>query len=475
MNKIVNIKDLKGLKVVVMGLGLNGGGFAATEFLAKAGANLIVTDLRDEKILAPTLKKLSKFDNIKYRLGEHLLSDFENADFVIKNPAVKADSPFLKASKWIESDISLFLRLTKNPILAVTGSKGKSTTVSALHKMLQTKDIKTFLGGNITVSPLSFFSKADKNPKTAVILELSSWQLADLNRIEKQQKEIILKPKIALITNIMHDHQNAYNDFQDYVDDKKFIFKNQNKDDILIIQSDKWGKEFKKEAKSNCFVISSMKDLKNQIFLNEDLSGWINIEGKKSQILPREITLRGNHNRLNLLQAASIARLWGVREEDIQESGSKFSGIAYRMESVATTKIGNCEIEWINDSAATMPDAVVASCSSFNSPVFLIAGGTDKELDFEVLSSLPSIVKRIYLLDGSATDKFSDNLPTRYKKTKTYYNLKSAIDCAIDDITNQTKFEKNVLLLSPGAASFGMFKNEFDRGDQFRAVAESYK
>ena len=176
------LEDIKNKNVTVMGLGLNGGGEATVRFLLKHGANVTITDMKSKEQLESTIKSLendSSLDTskIKYTLGCHNIEDFKNADVVIKNPGVKIEgNKFLAEAKQIETDISMFLHFTKAPIIAVTGSKGKSSTVSAIHFGLSQAGFTTFLGGNITVSPLTFLEKT--NEDTPVVLELSSWQLA---------------------------------------------------------------------------------------------------------------------------------------------------------------------------------------------------------------------------------------------------------------------------------------------------------
>ncbi|MDE6736274.1 MAG: UDP-N-acetylmuramoyl-L-alanine--D-glutamate ligase, partial [Treponemataceae bacterium] len=206
--------DIAGKNVTVMGLGLNGGGEATVRFLLSHGANVTVTDMKTADALAATIASLQNdpslaHEHLRYVLGEHRMEDFANADCVIKNPGVKYDgNPFLAAAKAIETDISLFLHFSKAPIIAVTGSKGKSSTVSAIHYGLQKAGFTAFLGGNITVSPLTFLDQTDES--TPVVLELSSWQLADLRGRKA------LKPKIALITKIIPDHQNFYHSMLAY-------------------------------------------------------------------------------------------------------------------------------------------------------------------------------------------------------------------------------------------------------------------
>lgn len=454
-----------------MGLGLNGGGAAAARFLAESGADVIATDLRDETILRPTLESLKDL-NIEYRLGEHLIEDFEQSDLVIKNPAVKKDSPYLQVAKRIETDLTLFLRFSDNPILAVTGSKGKSTTVSALYQILRESGYEAYLGGNITVSPLSFFEKTSEAPEAPVVLELSSWQLADIAWIEDCSQEIILKPEISMISNIMHDHQNAYNSFEEYVNDKRVIYRNQDENQILICRDDQWGRSFASETKAKTIFISEKKLTGEECaYLEEDDGGWIQSRGLEDQILSDILSIKGNHNRINLLQASAAAWCFGCDAREIIESGQRFQGIPYRMEPVAEGQIGSTRVQWINDSAATMPDAMIASSSSFSEPVYLICGGTDKELDFSPCSTLSANVRQLFLLQGSATEKMEPLLPQHLKNQTPFTSLEASVDAALKAILRDAP-EEAVILLSPGAASFGMFINEFDRGDQFTALAQ---
>jgi len=452
-------EDIPGKKVTIMGLGLHGGGLASTLFFVSRGAEVTVTDLRSREVLQPILDKLKKYP-INYTLGRHRIEDFLKADLVIKNPAVPPDSPYLKAAKLVETDISVFLSLNKRPVIAVTGSKGKSTTVSAVYHVLKTRLPETKLGGNITVSPLTFVDDCTEESCTPVILELSSWQLADL------KDKGILKPKTAAITNIMPDHQNRYTSMADYVADKKLIYRDIPAESCLICSyDDRFGREFAAETKSRVFYVSShpLPENLEGVFL-EDRAGFIRTDGKTVKVLPEKINLPGVHNRINLLYAAAILYREGMKAEDIAEGLSRFTGIPHRMEKVAEIH----GAAWYNDSAATIPQATAAALKSFEGPVLLICGGTDKKLQFEDFDKAVSIPEKIYLLEGSATDRmlpFIKSAGTPFKGP--FSSLKEAVDSACKDSK-----EGDSIILSPGATSFGMFLNEFDRGDQFRKMVK---
>lgn len=489
MIAIRSYKDLQNLRITVMGLGLNGGGLASCQFLAEAGAKVTATDLRSSQELEPTLKKLQKVKSkypIQYVLGEHRPTDFSEADIVIKNPAIRKGNPFLALAKQVETDITLFLRFCKNPIIAVTGSKGKSTTVTILDFLFKKALPHSFLGGNITRSPLTFLKSAQKHPKAPVVLELSSWQLADIKMIEQQYHEILFHPKISLITNILHDHQNAYHQFSDYVADKEIILKNQNDSDIFIGQRDSWGEGFASKTKAYSFLVEEKPTALNQqlkansLYLEEDLTGWIYNGEYACLLVPKDLGVVGIHSRYNCLKAAAIAWLFGLDAKKILTILPRFKGLAYRMERVASKKIktqqGIALLHWVNDSAATMPEAMLASCNSFQQPIYLITGGTDKALDFTPYQSLPNNIQQLFFLQGSATEKMIELIPDslKQKRLPPFSSMESAVDAALETIKKESPKEA-ILLLSPGAASFELFKNEFDRGDQFCILAKRKK
>lgn len=462
------LSDFKGKDVTVMGLGLNGGGFASALFFAAQGAYVTATDLRSKEVLKPTIEKLSKY-NIKYVLEKHDISDFKNADIVIKNPAVPADSPFLKVAKRIETDISVFLKLFKGRIIAVTGSKGKSTTVSAIYHIIKTVYPSAKLGGNITTSPLSFIDKLSIDDP--VILELSSWQLADLTLCNKEETWS-LKPEVAVITNIMPDHLNSYNGMEEYAADKKLIYKGQGKEDFTLCFNDEWGEIFAKETPAtpvffSSFSANSDKAKTASAWLDKNGAGWITtpVGNTPALIVPEKVAIIGHHNRVNLLAACAALYLFGLSPEKISEAIADFPGIPHRMEFVCTT----AGISFYNDTTATIPQAVIAAAESFTAPVRLISGGTDKKLDFEILDKLKGKTEMIYLLEGSATDKM---IPYLEK-----YNIQwKGVFSSLEEATNSAFSESSkgdVIILSPGCTSFGMFANEFHRGDVFKEIVRS--
>ncbi|MCK4540909.1 MAG: UDP-N-acetylmuramoyl-L-alanine--D-glutamate ligase [Spirochaetales bacterium] len=444
------------MKVTIMGLGLHGGGLASARFFASNGAEVTVTDLRSRETLAPTLDSLKDY-NILYTLGEHRKEDFFNSDLVIKNPAVPATSPFLKEVRQVETDISIFLRLTHRPVFGITGSKGKSTTSSAIHAALLPRYPGAKLGGNITVSPLTFLEEDSEDP---VVLELSSWQLADLRGMG------LLAPEIAIITNILPDHQDRYNNMFYYVEDKKVIYENQGRGDWLLCNFDQeWGQQFYQEARGETFYFSEspLPEGIDGVFLQEK-RGILRIKGTEQQILPANLSLKGEHNRLNLLCAAAALYLFGLDPEKTARELARFKGIEHRMEFVRKYR----GITFYNDSAATIPEATLSAVRSFTTPLRLIMGGTDKELNFQCLKGAANEPRQIYLLDGSAREKIKTVLRDAGVTWKgPFSSLKEAFESAVRDASRGDS-----IILSPGCTSFGMFLNEFDRGRQFKTLIE---
>ena len=478
-------ESFAGMKVLVMGLGLHGGGVESARYLAGLGAEVSVTDLRDEKTLAPSMEKLKSFP-VHYILGRHETADFKNADIVIKNPGVRPDSPYLKAARRIETDISLFLAACPARISAVTGTKGKSTASSAMYWVLnESRTIPSgalpnahsgnaHLGGNIAVSPLIFLDSLKQDDD--VVLELSSFQLGDLRGRK------LLKPRASVITCILRDHLDRYGTMETYVADKRLIYKDQNNLDVTVAADDEWGKSFHRETPGRGIVFSEEP-------LGEGISGgWIadpkgpgfarlwetpsgtaggGEPGSVVEVVPERPLIPGRHQKRNLLAAALALLDLGLPPLFIKESLSRFPGVEHRLEFF-------CEaggIRFYNDTAATIPDAAVSAINAFDNPqksLVLVCGGTDKDLDFSILAAAAAAAKAVVLLSGSGTDKLKALFDSGGVKYRGPFEspedaAKSALDAAASGDT---------VLFSPGCASFGMFLNEFDRGKKWKAAVQ---
>lgn len=461
-------KDIAGLKVTVMGLGLNGGGLATARFFASRGALVTVTDKKSEQELEPSLRALADLPGIRYVLGKHELADFENADTVIKNPGVKLEgNPYLEHARSIETDVSVFLRFSKAPVIAVSGSKGKSSTVSAIQFGLKALGRDSWLGGNITVSPLTFLESTSE--RTPVVLELSSWQLADL------KGRALLKPRVAVLTPVMSDHQNWYGGMEPYVADKKLIYADMQSDSWLLCnRDDEWGPVFARETKANAVWYSTQELPPDHdgAWIARDGRGFMRIQGsildhrfnEPVEILPAELAVPGSHMKQNILNAAQALVLFGEEPAAVGPALARFPGIEHRLEFFREIN----GVRYYNDSAATIPEAVAAAILSFDEPVVLLTGGTDKNLDFTPLAETAHRAKRIILLAGTGTDKLMPLLAARGIPFDGPYDSLASLVAAAKAFARSG----DRVVFSPGATSFGMFKNEFDRGNQFRAAVE---
>lgn len=456
--------DFKDKKITVMGIGLHGGGVAAVRFFAEAGAKVVATDLKTEKELAASLEKLKGFKNIKFVLGQHRIEDFEQADMVVKNPAAKWSSKHIQAALAkkvpVEMDSSIFFKMCKLPIVGVTGTKGKTTTATLIGEILKTAEKKVFTAGIGQKPVLDTLEKIEGAKDGVAVFELSSWRLSALGRSN-------LSPHIAVITNIYPDHLNYYGSMEKYIADKKCIFSNQKPDDYIVLNYDnEASRELAKEAKSQVIFFSTEKaDCENCVFVENGKVIHKNNSEQKEVCDLNDIKLRGGHNIGNVLAAVAATVAYGVSAEKICEAVKNFKGVPHRLEFVRELD----KVKYYNDTAATMPDAAIAGINSFSEPIILIAGGADKDLDFKEFAKAASEkVKKIILLKGEATEKIKSGL----KKI----DSEKIVDSEFDSMEKAVVRAKSlagpgdVVLLSPGAASFGLFLNEFDRGDKFRAA-----
>lgn len=443
-----------------MGLGLHGGGLESARFLAGRGAIVTVTDLRDEKVLAPSIAKLEGL-KLRYVLGRHEPSDFAEADFVVKNPAVRPDSPFLRAAKRIETDISMFLAVCPAPLIAVTGSKGKSSTASALRWGLERSGRRAFLGGNITVSPLGFVD--DVREEDAVVLELSSWQLGDLKGRRRADGGALLKPRVAVLTTILPDHLDRYGTMEAYVADKRVIYEGQDKGDATVCAADEWGRSFAAETPGRPLLYSydESDEGAHAWIAADDGPGFARLPGKAvEEVVPAKVKTPGRHQKRNLLSAATALLDFGIEPEAIREAMGSFPGIEHRLEFFHQAR----GVRWYNDTAATIPEAAAAALDSFSEPTVLVTGGTDKQLDFTPLAAAAGRAKTVVLLAGTGSAKLAPLLERNgVAFSGPFDSLDGAVAAAIGAAA-----PGDAVVLSPGCASFGMFLNEFDRGKKWK-------
>ncbi|MFC1612688.1 UDP-N-acetylmuramoyl-L-alanine--D-glutamate ligase [Patescibacteria group bacterium] len=446
------------MRIVIMGLGSyeKGSGISAAKFFIGKDADILITDLKSQKELAHQIRSIEKFCKSqkkplpKFRLGGHKKEDFcalgasasggKNVDIVMRNPGVRKNSPYLKLARAggakIETDISIFLKNCPAKVIGVTGTRGKSTTTSLIYEMLKGNKQRVWLGGNIQISPLSFVDKVRKGD--VVVLELSSWMLENFD-------EFKLAPHIAVVTNIYRDHLNAHKNMAEYISAKKLIFKHQEKGDYLILNGEnKKTQSWKKRGA----IYFYKKDVR--VLCHSRAGGNLKIK------------LQGEHNLENIAAALKVAKVMKVSNASVKKVLREFKGIPDRQELIAD-KSG---IKYINDTTATSPDGAIAALKTLGrrKNIILIAGGADKKLEYkEFTKEVKKYCKAVILLPGTATHKMKKELGIRNYELRMAENMKEAVHLAKEQAT-----KGDIVLLSPAAASFGLFKNEFDRGEEFK-------
>lgn len=467
-NKMINLKNKK---VTVMGLGLyeNGSGISATRFLLGQGAKLTVTDLKTYEQLEKQIKSLGQAaKKIKFVLGGHQEDDFKNADLILKNPGVPRNSKFLQIAKErhipIETDISLFFQIVDpKRIIGITGTRGKSTTATLTFEIIKTKYKNSVLGGNITKSPLAQMDEIKKGG--LIILELSSWMLESL-------EEHKLSPHISIFTNIYPDHLNTYSSIEEYSLAKENIFQWQDKNDYIILnRNNKFTFKAGKRAPSKRYWFST-KEFKeeNGIFVRGNKVYFRKNEKEEFLIKIDDIKIPGKHNLENVLPAVCVAKLLGISKANITKAVKNFRGVHSRLELIK--EVGG--VRFYNDTTSTTPEAGIAGLRALSNKkknIILIAGGSDKGLEFiQLVKEIKKVCKAVVFLKGSGTDKL--------EKYLNGCNLIKAETTSMADAVGVAKsFSKrgDIVLLSPACASFGLFNNEFDRGDQFNSAVRNLK
>lgn len=467
---------LQGKRALVMGLGVHGGGIGVARFLALQGAEVTVTDLRTPDDLRASLDALAGLP-IRFVLGEHREDDFRQAEMVVRNPAVPPTSRYLRiareAGAAIEMEMTLFFRLCPGPILGVTGTKGKTTATLLLGAMLREQFPDTVVAGNLRISAL------DQLPligaATPVVLELSSFVLEGLG-------EAGLSPTIACITTIAPDHLDRHGTMEAYIRAKEEIWRHQRPGDTIVLSADSsLMREMAvvEQRPGDVVWFAGANDVrcpegKRGAFWRGDELIWHDRadggHATHTVICTRDdVRLPGVHNLANIAAAAAAACAFGVAPERVRCAVRTFTGVEHRLEFVRELD----GVRYINDTAATAPEAAIAALRTFDAPIVLIAGGADKNLPFDALArEIAQRARAVVLLQGSATPKLLEAL----------HVMGAGVDILgpCDDFEQALASARriaepgDIVLLSPGCASFGMFRNEFHRGEAFRRIVQSF-
>jgi UDP-N-acetylmuramoylalanine--D-glutamate ligase len=444
------MKDVKNKSVTVLGAARSG--IAAAKLLKQKHAKVFVSDLASKDKKEPEMQILEEA-KIDFEFGQHSSIVFD-ADFVVLSPGIPSYSPVVKnlISKKIQvySELEIASWFCVSPIIAITGSNGKTTTTTLVGEMLRTEKPQSIVAGNIGTA-FSEFVLASEESNWATV-EVSSFQLETIDTFH---------PKIVIILNLAPNHLDWYDNYEDYIDAKLLILKNLQKNDYLIYNADD---ELLCEKVKDCPAKKrsfSLHDKTASIFLDRNKI----VVKNKNLIETKQIRLNGNHNYQNAMAAILAVEIAGIRDENIISVLEEFKGVEHRLEYVADIE----GITFINDSKATTIESLAVALSSFETPIILIAGGKDKGSDYSKLNNLIADNVRQVILIGSAKDKMSktwqDIIPVHLSDT-----LAEAVEIAYKTAGNG----ENVLL-SPACSSFDMFKDFEDRGKQFKEIVYKLK
>lgn len=427
-------------RITMLGLGLLGRGVGDAAFLAQCGAVLTVTDKKTEEQLAESIEKLKDYPNIRFVFGGHQESDFTAADLVIKAAGVRLDSPEIAAAKSagvpVAMSTALFAKIAMEggtKIVGVTGTRGKSTISHMIFHALTSAGKRAHLGGNVRgISTLALLPQVEKGD--VVVLELDSWQLQGFGDLQ-------ISPHVAVFSNLMPDHQNYYRNMDEYFADKANIFKYQKQGDTLVAGRGLTERLRTAHTPSAC-------PAREPLFPGDIPEAW-------------RLHVMGHHNRYNASLAASALLALGLTAQQIQAGLESFEPVEGRLQFVAEKN----SVKIYNDNNATTPEATIAALRALDDGkrnIVLIAGGSDKGLDLEVLADvIEQTCKKVVLLEGTGTKQLAARIPGAQLANSLEVAMHMALGACLPGDT---------LLFSPAFASFGMFKNEYDRNDQFLAL-----
>lgn len=442
-------------KIAVIGLGVSN--FPLLEYLYNQKAQVTIFDERTmEEIPSETIHKINTYE-FSYSFGKNCLEKLKGFNVIFRSPSCLPTRTELQQEAdrgaIVTTEVEMLMEMCPCKIIGVTGSDGKTTTTSLINAILQHAGYKTFLGGNIG-TPL-FTKLPEMEPNDIVVLELSSFQLMNMH----------VSPDIAVITNITPNHLNIHKDYQEYIDAKKEIFKNQNENGILILNYDNdITRECRKEAQGKVIFFSSKEKLDNGFIVDEDIVKECNDKVRKHILNTDEVILRGNHNFQNI--ATALAATKTLVDTDVAvEAIKKFKPVEHRIEFVREID----GVKWYNDSASSSPTRTISGLNAFKENIILIAGGYDKNLEYEPLAK--PVVDKVstLILIGQTAEKIYDVVKNEAEKEnkKININMCDTLEQTIE-IAKKSAKKGDIVLFSPASASFDMFKNFADRGNQFK-------
>ena len=447
-------EQFAGKKITIMRIGLLGRGVGDAAFLAEAGAEVLVVDDAPAEVMQPSVDALKQYDNITFKFGPYDTIDFISADYVLVGAGTPIDSPELAAAKIagvpLKQSAAWFAELSGIPIVGVTGTRGKSTVTHLIHHVLsQVTGENILLGGNIRGrSNLQLLKEVQ--PESLCVMELDSWQLQGWSWAG-------MSPQIAVFTNFMEDHLNYYQSagmskeaaMDVYFADKANIFSHQEESGVLVTTPE---------------VFERIKTIPTATLGQEVV--LVDASGVPADGL---LAMPGEHNRLNAALAIEALKALSLTDEDILPELASFPGVEGRLQYMGAPD----GVGIFNDNNATTPIATVRALEAVGNTdsknIILIAGGADKDIDPQaLLDAMPKFCKQVILLAGTGTDR----LATALTNTPINWSISDSVEAAVEAGLAASQ-PADILLFSPGYASFGMFKNEYERNDAFVSAVKN--
>lgn len=447
-------------KVAVIGLGVSN--LPLLDYLYEKKAQVTVFDERTiDEIPQNIITKINTYE-FKYSFGKNCLEKLKGFNIIFRSPSCLPTRKELQEEAdrgaIVTTEVEMLMEMCPCKIIGVTGSDGKTTTTSMINAILKKAGYNTFLGGNIG-TPL-FTKLPEIKPDDIVVLELSSFQLMNMQ----------ISPDIAVITNITPNHLNIHKDYQEYIDAKKNIFKNQDENGILILNYDNdITRSCAKEAKGKVIFFSSKEKLDNGFIVDEEIIKECEDKVRKHILNTNEVILRGNHNFQNI--ATALAATKTLVDTDIAVQAIKeFKPVEHRIEFIREID----GVKWYNDSASSSPTRTLSGINAFKENIVLIAGGYDKNLDYEPLAKPVLDKVSTLILIGQTAEKIFDAVKNEADKQNKKIDIYmcDSLEQTID-IAKKTSKKGDVVLFSPASASFDMFKNFADRGEKFKNLVNN--
>jgi len=442
--------ELNGKRTLVVGLGKSG--VASALFMKAHGARVTVSDTKSGDELRNEIPVLLDH-GITVETGGHGDRTFRGQDLIVVSPGVPVDAPPLVQARslgeTVIGEIELAAQFLPGPILAITGSNGKTTTTTLIGEIMTAAGFPTLVGGNIGTPAISLAERA--KPDTVIVLEISSFQLETIQTF---------RPKVAVVLNVTPDHLDRHRTFEVYTDAKARIFENQQGSDFAVLNADdSTCVAMGSRTRAQVFWFSRQKEVQHGAWVRDGNIVFRDAAGQREILQVSEIPLKGAHNLENVLAAVCTGALMGSAPEKIRQAVHDFKAVEHRLEFVATIK----GVDYYNDSKATNVDATIKALESFPANIHLILGGKDKGSDYTVLNDLiRQRVKRIYTIGAAAVKIESQVKGAEVVHAET---LENAIRKA-----NAAAQSGDIVLLAPACASFDQFKSYEHRGRMFKEI-----